>query len=493
MTSPLRVRIAPSPTGTVHLGLARTALFNWALAKKSGGTFVLRIEDTDKTRSTEESERAIIDGLGWLGIQWDEGPEVGGPYGPYRQSERAERHIEVSRKLLESGHAYRCFCSRERLDEVRAAQEAKKETPRYDRHCADLDPAEAAQRAEAGEPCTIRFRVPEGSTTFKDLVRGEVTFQNVEVDDWVMVRPGDSPTYNFVVVCDDTDMKITHVLRGEEHLVNTPKQILLYEALGDTPPEFAHLPLMLGPSRKKLSKRDGGVSLDDYISQGYPKDAIINFLCLQGWALDGETEVFSVEQLVEAFALKDVSKGGSIFDFEKFIWLAGEYLREEPVEVLADHCAPYVIEAGLMTAAELTERRDWFLAVVAEEQERIRLYSELPARIRFYFAADDAVEWDKKAEKGARKRGDIVGTLAAYREWLPSQADAAPEAVAEATKAWISERGQKIPELFQPLRCALTGLPGGPDLFQVMHLLGMEATLARLEAGEQRFAQPAEA
>lgn len=490
MTDPLRVRIAPSPTGTVHLGLARTSLFNWALARRHGGTFVLRIEDTDRERSTAASEAAILEGLAWLGIEWDEGPDVGGPHGPYRQSERLEGHLAYVERLLESGHAYRCFCSAERLDELRAAQQAKKETPRYDGLCRDLDPAESAARAAAGEPYTIRFRVPEGSTTFTDLVRGEVTFANAEVDDWVMVRQGGAPTYNFVVVCDDADMRITHVLRGEEHLVNTPKQLLLYEALGLEAPRFAHLPLMLGPNRKKLSKRDGSVSLDDYRAQGYPKDAIINFLCLQGWALDGETEVFSREQLVEAFDLSDVSKGGSVFDFDKFTWLAGEYLHQEPVEQLADRCAPHVVEAGLMTEEELAARRDWYLRVVTQEQERIRLYSELPGRIRFYFAADDQVEYDPKAEKGARKRGDIAGTLTAYGDWLADQDLDDPGALGEATKAWVAERGQKIPELFQPLRCALTGLPGGPDLFEVMALLGREAVMARLAAGVGRLGEP---
>lgn len=487
MTQPLRVRIAPSPTGSVHLGLARTSLFNWAQAKRHGGTFVLRIEDTDRTRSTAESEAAILEGLRWLGIEWDEGPDVGGPHAPYRQSERLERHLELAAQVRESGHAYRCFCSAERLEQVRNAQQEKKETARYDGHCRGLDPAESEQRAQAGEAHTLRFRVPEGETSFQDLVRGQVTFANNEVDDWVMVRQDGSPTYNFVVVCDDADMEISHVLRGEEHLVNTPKQLLLYDALGLAPPAFAHLPLLLGANRKKLSKRDGSVALNDYRAQGYPKDAIVNFLCLQGWALDGETEVFSRDELVAAFDLKAVSKGGSVFDFDKFIWLAGEYLHQESDEELAAHCAEHVIEAGLLTAAELSERRDWYLRVIGQEKERIRVYSELPGRIRFYFADDGKVEYHPKAEKGARKRGDVAGTLGAYRAWLSGQDLGDPQALGESTKAWITERGQKIPDLFQPLRCALTGLPGGPDLFEVMALLGPEAVDARLVAGVERL------
>jgi glutamyl-tRNA synthetase len=484
---PIRVRIAPSPTGTVHLGLARTALFNWAQARRHGGKFVLRIEDTDRTRSTAESESEILEGLRWLGLDWDEGPDVGGPFEPYRQSERLERHLELAGKLLDGGQAYPCFCPGSRLEALRKEQQERKQTPRYDGHCRDLDPAEATRRVEAGEKYTVRFRVPAGETTFHDMVRRQVTFANAEIDDWVMVRQDGGPTYNFVVVCDDADMDITHVLRGEEHLVNTPKQLLLYAALGLEPPTFAHLPLMLGKDRKKLSKRDGSVSLDDYRKQGYPRAAIVNFLCLQGWALDGETEVFSVEQLVEAFDVKDVSKGGSIFDFDKFLWLAGEYLRQEDDALLADHCAPHVIAAGLMTQQELGERRDWFLRVVAQEKERIRIYSELPARIGFYFAPDDRVEYQPKAEKGARKHADGPGTLADYRGWLEGQDLDDPAGLGEASKAWVCERGQKIPALFQPLRCALTGLPGGPDLFEVMGLLGREAVLARLAAGVERL------
>ncbi|MFT7671565.1 MAG: glutamyl-tRNA synthetase, partial [Planctomycetota bacterium] len=257
MTDPnqktVRVRIAPSPTGTIHLGLARTSLFNWAFARHHGGVFILRIEDTDHERSLAESEQAIFDGLRWLGLEWDEGPEVGGEFGPYNQAQRIEGHIKVAGELLAKGACYRCFCTRERLDEVRSAQEARKDTPRYDKHCREIDAVTSQSRADAGEPFTVRFKIPAGKSVIDDLVRGEVTFDNSEVDDWVMVRQGGNPTYNFVVVCDDADMQITHVFRGEEHLVNTPKQTLLYAALGLQPPRFAHLPLMTGKDGKKLS------------------------------------------------------------------------------------------------------------------------------------------------------------------------------------------------------------------------------------------------
>jgi len=485
----VRVRYAPSPTGLLHVGGARTALFNWAWARRHEGAFVLRVEDTDRSRSTEESERSILEAMEWLGMDWDEGPGVEGPYGPYRQSERAERHQEFCDRLLGEGKANRCFCDAERITALREEQRAKKENPRYDGRCRDLDAATAAERAAAGEASTVRFRVPEGETRFTDHVRGDVSFQNVEVDDWVMVRSDGSPTYNFVVVCDDADMEITHVLRGEEHLVNTPKQVLLYEALGLEAPEFGHLPLMLGADKKKLSKRTGHTSVQVYRDLGYPRDAVINFLCLQGWALDGETEVFSIDELVKNFEVRDVSKGGAVFDPEKFLWLAGEYLREEEPAVCAAHCAPYLIDAGLMTAEELEERGDWFTDVVRGMQERIRLYSELPEKIAFLFAGDEDLAYDEKAEENAKKHEGRIEVLEAVRDgllpMLASGADAA--ALSGAGKALLAEREWKFPALGQPLRCALTGQAGGPDLFDVLIWLGPERARTRLESAMTRL------
>lgn len=489
----VRVRFAPSPTGRLHIGGARTALFNWAYARGRGGKFLLRIEDTDRERSTPEYERAILEGLRWLGIDWDEGPDVGGPCGPYRQTERIDRHREFASRLLASRDAYHCFCSSERLDELREGQTARKEKPAYDRKCLSLPAAEVERRIAAGERPVVRFKVPEGSTRFVDHVRGEVVFENKEVDDWIMVRADGMPIYNFVVVCDDIDMGITHVFRGEEHLVNTPKQVLLYQALGQPVPEFGHLPLMLGTDGKKLSKRTGDTALQDYHERGYPKDAIINFLCLQGWALNGSTEIFSVGELVAHFDIKDVTKAGAIFDVDKFQWLSGEYIRRETVETLADHCAPFVERAGLATRAQLDARRDWYLAVVRNERERIRTYSELPERIAFFFAADDAVVYEADAAKNARKQPTAVATLSEYRAWLAEQLAAGADAAAlrDGTRAWVAAKGLKMPALFQPLRCALTGQPGGPDLFDLIALLGPASSLARIDAALRRLSEPA--
>jgi glutamyl-tRNA synthetase len=494
----IRLRFAPSPTGRLHIGGARTALFNWAYARRHGGAFLLRVEDTDPARSRREHEDEILAGLRWLGIDWDEGPDKGGPYGPYRQSERRARHAEIAARLLAEGRAYRDFSPAPAEEpppaEPADAAEAAAGTPRgrvaYRGADRDLAPETSDRRAAAGEPFVVRFHVPDGRTRFEDRIRGAVAFDNREVDDWVMLRSDGSPTYNFVVVCDDADMRITHVLRGEEHLVNTPKQVLLYGALGLEPPEFGHLPLMLGTDRKKLSKRTGDTALLDYKDKGYPRDAVVNFLCLQGWALDGTTEIFSVEELVRHFDVADVGKGGSIFDPEKFLWMAGEYARRDPVEHLARMCAPYVVRAGQMTAAEIEARRGWFHDVVRGVQERIRLYSELPERIAFLFAPDEAVPYDPKAEAGARRHEGRAETLCAFADWLrPRLAEgAAPAALREAGRAWVAERGLKFPALFQPLRCALTGEAAGPDLYDVIAWLGPERALRRIETGVRRLA-----
>ncbi len=484
-----RVRFAPSPTGHLHIGGARTALFNWALARHTQGVFVLRIEDTDPERSSQEFEDSILASLRWLGLEWDEGPDVGGAHGPYRQSERVEGHRKTALELLEAELAYPCFCNPERLRTLREAQMSRKETPRYDKKCAALTPEQAQARLDAGESAVIRFRVPAGQTSFDDLVRGHVRFENEEVDDWILVRSDGSPTYNFVVVCDDAAMRITHVVRGEEHLVNTPKQVLVYQALELALPRFAHLPLMLGDDGKKLSKRTGDTALEDYREKGFPSEAMINFLSLQGWALDGSTEVFGADDLVRSFELGDVSKGGSIFDLQKLLWLAGEWLRRDDPEQLAERCAPFVIAAGLMTEDELAARRDWFRAVVHSEQERFQIYSELPERIAYLFAPDDEVEFDPGALKNARKHDGGAETLRSFASWVDQRLGqgAALEELGQDAKAWVSERGLKIPALFQPLRCALTGRAGGPDLFAILALLGPERSHRRIEVGARRL------
>jgi glutamyl-tRNA synthetase len=475
------------------VGGARTALFNWAFARRHGGSMVLRIEDTDPERSTREYERAILDGLSWLGIDWDEGPDVGGPYGPYRQSERVERHRQRAEQLLQRGLAYPCFCSAERLEELRAEQARTQSRQAYDRRCVGLSAREIARRHAAGESSVLRCFVPEGHTTVADLVRGEVRFEHSEVDDWVMLRSDGAPTYNFVVVCDDVDMAISHVIRGEEHLINTPKQVLLYAAFGAQPPAFAHLPLMLGLDKKKLSKRTGDTAVEEYRAQGYPARALANFLCLQGWALDGKHEIFSVEQLVERFALEDVAKSGAIFDLDKLRWLSGQYIRRESVAELADHCAPFLVGAGLIARAELERSRAWYERLAACEQERLTTYADLAQRSAWLFADEAAgrpLVWDEAALAAAKKQPAAAETLRDFALWLREQLSLGrtKAELREGAKAWITARGAKLPALFQPLRLALTGQSGGLDLFDALELLGSERALARIDAAAARLA-----
>lgn len=487
----MRVRIAPSPTGSVHLGLCRTALFNWAHARHAGGTFVLRIEDTDTERNTEESLAAILEAMRWLGLDWDEGPEVGGEHGPYFQTQRLDSYAEKVAQLFDKGVVYRDFSTPEEMTAWREEQEGRKQRVAYRGSDRDLARAASDERAESGDLFAMRFRIPEGQTQFQDLIRGEVTLPHGEIDDWVLVRRGGGlPTYNFTVVCDDHDMGITCVLRGEEHLVNTPKQLLLYEALGSKPPTFGHLPLLLGKDRRKLSKRTGDTSLGDYRDKGYPRDAILNFLALQGWALDGETEVFSMETLVKEFDPTKVSKGGAIFDPDKFLWLAGEYLRKETPSELAEHCLPFVVGAGLVTADDLRSRWDWFVGAMGAVQERLSLYSDAPKWLVPYFVDGAELVYEPKAEKGARKHAGAAELLGAFALWLGGRPEG--EAFTDqgaAAKEWLGERGSKMGALFQPLRCALTGQPGGPDLFQIIHLLGRAEALQRVQRFQERLAQ----
>jgi len=489
VASQIRVRFAPSPTGKLHIGGARTALFNWAYARRHAGVFLLRIEDTDPERSTAEFERAILDGLRWLGIEWDEGPDVGGPHAPYHQSQRIARHRELAARLLAEGHAYRCFCSKERLEALGVEQAARKERSAYDGRCRTIAPAEAVARSAAGEPSTLRFCVPPGTTRFTDLIRGEMSFDNREVEDWVMLRSDGTPTYNFVVVCDDIDMRISHVFRGEEHLVNTPKQVLLYHSFAAPTPEFGHLPLMLGTDRKKLSKRTGDTALLDYRDKGFPREAVLNFLCLQGWALNGTQEIFSVDELVAHFDIKDVTKAGAIFDMEKFLWMSGEYIRRDSVEHVARMSAPFVVEAGLASAPQLAARDDWFRAVVAGSKERMRTYGELPAQIAFLFVPDEKLVYEEAAERNARKHAGRIDTLRAFLEWLRPRVAQGIDVAAlrEGVKAFQAERGLKTPELLQPLRCALSGMAGGPDTIEVLSWLGAERSLRRLDLALERL------
>ncbi len=474
---PIRVRFAPSPTGNLHIGGARTALFNWAFARKMGGSFILRIEDTDRERNSQESLDSILNSLRWLGLDWDEGPEVGGDFGPYSQSERSECYSSAATKGLEEGWLYRCFCSPERIQKLKEEKLAAKENPHYDRCCRALCREESSLRSESGESFVLRFSVPDDEEIIiADHVRGEVKFHSSQVEDWVAVRSTGMPTYNFVCVLDDAAMEISHVIRGEEHLVNTPKQVLMSRALGLQEPDFVHVPLILGQDGKKLSKRTGDTAVGDYKEKGYPPEALFNFLSLLGFSIDDETTIFGSEKLVSAFELSRINSSGAIFDTDKLAWICGDYIRACSAEALTERLLPFIKRAGFQVEEG---EEEWLLRVVASYQERIGLYSDFPEMASWLF--EGSVEVDKKAAKALRADGaaavlmEIVKRLEAESNFPPQEFD-----------SWIKSLSEELEigmgNLMKPIRARLAGTLGGPPVGEMMSLLGKEKTLARLQA-----------
>jgi glutamyl-tRNA synthetase len=482
VTDSVRVRFAPSPTGFLHIGGARTALYNWAFARHFGGTFVLRIEDTDPERSTEENTQAILRAMEWLGLDYDEGPVVGGEYGPYFQTQRFGRYAEGLETLKASGHAYPCFCSAELLDAKREAARQKGGVAGYDRTCRSIPADEAAARASAGEPHVWRLKVPEdrGDIVFDDAVRGEVTFPATAVDDFVLARTDGTPTYNFAVVMDDIDMKISHVIRGDDHLSNTPKQIVVYEALDMAVPTFAHLSMIWGPDGKRLSKRHGATSVEAYAELGYLPEAIVNYLALLGWSLDGETTIIDAETLRSAFSLDRISKNPAIFDVEKLDWMNGVYLRDMPADQFVARIVPWLEAAGLSDAADAAARPEWFARLAPLVSERIKRLDEVAEKVAFLFVEPDI---DVNArEKVLAKEGAGRALTAASK--VLEACDWTPEAI-EAALRELPEKLQLKPKaVFQAIRVAATGSTVSPPLFESLELLGRQTTLARLSAAE---------
>ena len=412
----MRLRFAPSPTGQLHVGNARTALFNWLFARGNGGQFVLRIEDTDAERSTLESERGIIEDLRWLGLEWDEGPEHGGEFGPYRQSERLALYRLDGDELLASGRAYSCFCSSEQLDAERRAALASGQPPRYSGRCQSIPPEEARQRVHAGEAAALRFRVPAGpDIEFNDCVRGLVTFSREVIGDPVILRSDGRPAYNFAVVVDDALMKITHVIRGEDHVSNTPRQLLLYESLGWTPPVFAHLALVMGPDHSPLSKRHGATSVREFRERGYLPEALVNHLALIGWSPGGDQELLGVDELARRFRVEDVGKSAGVFDPDKLSWVNRHYLKAcDPVR-LVDLSLPYFTRAGWAHAPVSATAREFLGSVVAPAAASVDRLEDVPDRLRFLFVYDAAAalaDESLRAELVAPAARDVVGVLA---------------------------------------------------------------------------------
>src|SRR3954468_2782855 len=385
----VRVRFAPSPTGYLHVGGARTALFNWLFARRTGGMFVLRIEDTDLERSSQEMVEGILDGLRWLGLYWDEGPGIDGEFAPYFQSERLDRHRAMAERLVADGHAYYCYCTTETLKAKRDAAEKAGSVWRYDRTCCDLTPGQITERERDRMPRVIRFRVPAGPTRFDDLVHGPIEFAGENIEDFVLLRSDTQPTYQLSVVSDDVEMKITHVVRGDDHISNTPKQILLYRAVGAAEPKFAHVPLILGADKKRLSKRHGATSVTEYANQGYIPEAMVNFLALLGWSPGaGDKEVFTRDELAQAFNLEGISGGNAVFNAEKLDWFNQQHLARLAPQELALRLKPSFEAAGLWSADLLTTRHAWFFAVLALLVARAKRLPDFLAQGAFFFKDD---------------------------------------------------------------------------------------------------------
>ena len=468
-----RLRFAPSPTGYLHVGGARTALFNWLYAKKHGGQFLLRIEDTDRARSTDASTRAIFDGLGWLGLAWDE--EV------VYQGANLDRHRADAERMLANGTAYRCFCTPDELTQRRAEAEARKESFKYDRRCDRLPTDEVSRRAAAGEPFVIRFRVPEGTTAWDDLVHETITFPNKDIEDFVVLRSDGTPIYNMAVVSDDIAMQITLVMRGDDHISNTPKQVMLYEALGATLPKFAHLPMIHGLDGKKLSKRHGATAVGDYQHLGILPGAMLNFLALLGWSPGGDREVMSMEEMIELFSADGLQKKAAVFDTKKLEWMNGQHLSRTSAAALEPIVTPAIVEAGLATASDLDARRDWYLSLLDLLKVRARTIGDIVRQAEPYlretitYDAEAAAKQWKDPAASAEILAAIRGELAGLENWTADTMEASLRTLAEA-------RGLGGGKVFQPLRLALTGLTVSPQIFDVLMLLGRERSLARVDA-----------
>lgn len=479
MSKKVKVRFAPSPTGDLHVGNIRTALFDWAYARHTGGTFLFRIEDTDTTRVTDEYIKAAIDTLKWLGLQWDEGPEVGGPNGPYLQSQRLGIYAEWAQKFLDQGDAYYCYCSPEELEAVREEQRKANVAPGYNGHCRDLTADQIAAFKAQGREAVVRMRMPDGTTTFKDEIRGEVTFDHKFVPDFVLVRADGSPLYTLAVAVDDVLMQVTHVLRGEDLLSSTPRQIRVYQAMGVKPedyPVFAHLPFVMGQDNAKLSKRNGEVSIAWYREQGYLPEAICNYLALLGWSPGDDRENISMKELTELFTVEKVHSSPARFDMKKLEAINGDKIRALGLEEFATWTMPFLIKAGVITGT------DSEIALVKQAlpliQERIVKLDEAPQLLKFLFVKEFAVDADAVSKISDAAAKEILKRSLADLEGVATWNHESIEAVLRASL--IEELGLKPRIAFTALRIATTGSTISPPLFESMELLGKEACLARI-------------
>ncbi|MFC5452309.1 glutamate--tRNA ligase [Paenibacillus aestuarii] len=480
MNQPLRVRYAPSPTGHLHIGGARTALFDYLLARRHGGAFVVRFEDTDQTRHKESGINDQLNGLRWLGLEWDESVDIGGPYGPYRQMERLDIYATYVNQMLESGHAYHCYCSEQDLEQERAEQEARGEMGGYSGRCRTLTTEQVAAYQAEGRKPAVRFRVPENRIIgFEDKVREHVEFDSNGIGDFIIARPDGIPTYNFAVIVDDHLMKINLVIRGEEHLSNTPRQILMYEALGLPIPEFAHLALILNQDRKKMSKRDESIIqfIEQYRELGYLPEAVVNFIALLGWSPGGEEEIFTKEELIAQFSLDRVSKSPAVFDMDKLNWMNNYYLKKAPLSQVVELCVPHLQKAGYLQGEPDAAAMEWVTALVGLNQERMRFAAEIVELSAIFFQGEPTVDEEAAA---VLKEEHVPAVLAGFLQQVEQAEAFTVEAIPALLKQVQKDTGFKGKQLFMPIRSALTGQVHGPDLNVSLYLLGKEKVASRL-------------
>ncbi|KEO81712.1 glutamate--tRNA ligase [Tumebacillus flagellatus] len=473
----VRLRYAPSPTGHLHIGGARTALFNYLFAKKHNGTYILRIEDTDQARNKENADVGFMNGFEWLGLPWDEGPRVGGEYGPYSCMERLDIYQRHTDQLLAEGKAYHCYCSEEELEAEREELSARGELPRYLGKCRHLTAEQKAAHEAAGRKATVRFRVPDDHVLkFHDMIRGDIEFESNGIGDFVIVKSDGVPTYNFAVTVDDALMKISHVVRGEEHLSNTPRQLLIYEAFGWTVPEFAHLPLILNETGKKLSKRDESIVqfIEQYEELGYLPEAILNFLALLGWSPGGEQEMFTLDELVEQFSFERVQKSGAIFDSGKLAWMNGQYIKAADLDRIVNLAVPFLQKAGFLGA---DYDRAWVSQFVELYKDGLNAVAEITEHAALFFDTEVAYDEEAKAVLGEES---VPTVLAAFRDKAQGLDEFTPSAIQAALKEVQKETGFKGKQLFMPVRVAATGQVHGRDLNTTLALLGREKVVNRL-------------
>ncbi len=473
----IAVRFAPSPTGYLHVGGARTALFNWLFARHLGGKFILRIEDTDRERSKPEFEEGIIRDLQWLGLDWDEGPGLGGPYGPYRQTERASLYLEQLKKLMADAHAYPCFCTHKELEAERTKTQSEGQGYHYSGKCRFISQAQADARRKAGESFSVRLRVPEGRTVFLDLIRGEVTVEHAELDDFILVRSGGEPTYNFVAAVDDALMKMTHVIRGEDHISNTPKQILIYQALGMVPPQFAHLPLILGADRTPLSKRHGANSVGEFKRQGYLPAALLNYLALLGWSLDGKTELFTKADLVRKFSLERVQKSPAAFDYEKLQWLNGHYIRETDPETVYQLCLEYLWDADAINGDFMRHGGEALKRMITSVKSGLKTISDVGGQITYFLGEVHTYD-----PQGLDKYmiSSVIPILEKAAFLLEETMDFTAMTLESKMREGATELGIKFAEMVHPMRLAITGRTASPNLFELIEILGKGRCIVRI-------------